>query len=175
MNICSVTKADAGDFTICPGAEVDYLTLDNCQALGGIEFSLHCLPIQDTIRLHSGALNRWPLPTIEQAKLDCRLIGDAPHQTIERIDLSNEMTFPQSAHRRVTRHHPKIVPPECHQCNRRTHTPRCMCRLATRVTATNDDNVKLRMFHVKHLFAQTERREHFVQNLLNINPADYSL
>ncbi len=47
--------------------------------------------------------------------------------------------------------------------------------LDTGMTAADDNDIKLRMFHVKHLLSDAEAREYLVQKMLDIHMPDESL
>jgi hypothetical protein len=68
-------------------------------------------------------------------------IDGAAHQAIERIDLSDQMAFAQTADRGVARHHADGGHTVSHQEGARTHA-RCRGRrLAARVSSSNDDDI----------------------------------
>ncbi len=64
---------------------------------------LHRPLIELAIGLRPGPPDRRPLAPVEQPELDPGLVGHAAHQSVERIDLPDEMTLAQSADRRDCR------------------------------------------------------------------------
>jgi hypothetical protein len=72
-----------------------WLFLDNALYLGLIRLF---------IGLRSRAVHRFALAAIEHAKLDAGGINRPAHRTAERIDLSHNLAFADSANRRVAAH-----------------------------------------------------------------------
>ena len=65
---------------------------------------LHGDRIKLTIRLGARAAHRRPLAAVQHAELDSRLVGHAPHEPIESIDLAHQMALAETADCRIARH-----------------------------------------------------------------------
>ena len=106
------------------------------------------IAIQLSVRLRPWPLHGRAFPSVQQPELNARHIGSAAHDAIHRINFTHKMAFAQTANRRIARHHPDSRSfhrdkrcPRSHPCRRRS-------RFCTRMSTSNDDDVK--MFHVKH-------------------------
>jgi hypothetical protein len=62
--------------------------------------------IELSISLGARTPNGWPLRPVQQSELNSGFIGRAPHNTVERIDLPNQVTFPEPADGGITGHFP---------------------------------------------------------------------
>jgi hypothetical protein len=110
-------------------------------------------------------LNRRALPTIQQPKLNAGMIRRTGHNTIQRINLANQMPLAQTTNRRIAGHHANAIAPQRHKRRAGTHTRGSRCSLTTCMAAANHNDIK--MFHVK--------RSYFpIQKLENISPSNVS-
>jgi hypothetical protein len=57
------------------------------------DFVLHCFAIQFSIGLRTGAANGRSLSPVENPELDPGLIGDPPHQSVQCVNLTDEMAL----------------------------------------------------------------------------------
>ena len=89
-------------------------------------------------------------------------IGGACHQSVERVDLANEMAFAQSADRGVARQGADLRARLREQRHARAAAGGSGSRLRAGVPAADDDHIKL--FHVEHLFPEAEAAEQRVQH-----------
>src|SRR5262249_365840 len=71
---------------------------------GGADRLLHCRGVELAVGLRARAAHRRSLAAIEHTKLDSGSIGDAAHQAVERVDLTHQMTFAETADRWIARH-----------------------------------------------------------------------
>jgi hypothetical protein len=62
--------------------------------------------IELSISLRARPPNSWPLRPVQQSELNSGFIRRAPHNTVKRIDLPNQVTFPQPTDGRVAGHFP---------------------------------------------------------------------
>ncbi len=99
---------------------------------------------QHPVRLDARSPDRAPLRAIEHAIMDCRSIGGAAHQPIERIDLADQMALADSADRRVAAHRPNCLEVESHQGRARAHPGSNGRSLDPGVPAANNDDIELR-------------------------------
>jgi hypothetical protein len=65
---------------------------------------LHCRRIELSIGLRPRASHRRSLASVEHPELNAAKIGDAAHQSVERINLAHQMTLAQTANRGVATH-----------------------------------------------------------------------
>lgn len=86
--------------------EVIDLTFDHRQIWREPNSLLHRFRIKLAVSLRPRATNGRPLAAVEQAKLDAAGVGDLPHQTIEGVDLTDQMAFAETPDRRIARHRP---------------------------------------------------------------------
>jgi hypothetical protein len=68
--------------------------------------------IQPSVRLDPRPPNRGTLAPVEHAPMDCRAIGGARHQTIENVQLADQVTLADAADRRVAGHLPDVFAPK---------------------------------------------------------------
>jgi hypothetical protein len=86
-------------------------------------------------------LNGRTFRAVEQSELNSSLIGDASHQTIESIDLPNEMTFAEAADCRIARHFADGGELVRDEPGSRAHASGCSGSLGARVPASYDDDI----------------------------------
>ena len=153
--------------------KVDSLSLDDVEPRLTHRLVKHRLAIKRPVRLRAWPLNGGSLASIKKAKLDPREICNPPHHAIHCVDLTNQVTFPKSADRRVTGHHADTVHRQGDQGRRYTHACGSMGRLGARMPSTDYYHVIARMFHVKHAsLSDAKATEDFVQQRFNINATD---
>ena len=86
-------------------------------------------------------LYRRTLAAVEHAELDAGTVGDPTHQPVERIDLAHKMALAEPADRRIARHRPDGRETVRHQRGARTGGRRSARRLATGMSAADDDYI----------------------------------
>src|SRR5687768_1319648 len=79
-------------------------SLENAQALFGGENVCHRAPVEIAIALSPWSLNGGTLRTVEHLELNAGPIGRLGHETAERIDLLDEVSFGEPADRRIAGH-----------------------------------------------------------------------
>jgi len=65
---------------------------------------LHRALVELTISLGTRPTNSRTLSPVQQPELDSRLVGDPPHQSVERVDLPDQMPLAQPADRWIAGH-----------------------------------------------------------------------
>ena len=129
-----------------------------------------CSTIQVPVGLDSWPLDGGSLAPVEHSAMERGAVGGAGHQTVEYVELADQMAFADPADRRVARHLAKIFRAECQQADARTAPCRRSGRLAPGMTRTNDNDIvhlqSLRdsrfrgndqvVFHVKQLFSEAK-------------------
>ncbi|PZX18970.1 hypothetical protein LX81_00664 [Palleronia aestuarii] len=81
------------------------------------------------------------------------------------------MSFSHAANSRVTGHYTDGFGLLCDQDDVGTHTGGCVCRFDASVPPTNDGDRFDLLFHVKHLFADTEGCEDVSQYIFYVDSA----
>ena len=69
-------------------------------------------------------------------------IGSTRHQPVERVYFPDDMTFTNTADRRIAAHHAEVVTPEGDQPSARTASRSRSCRFAAGVTPAKDKHVE---------------------------------
>ncbi len=124
------------------------LTLNDREIWLSSNLALYRLAVNLAVSLGSRALYRWTFPTVQKTKLNTRRIRDAPHDTVQSVNLSYEVPFSQPPNRWVARHHTDRRVCQRNKRRARAHSRRRVRRVSASVTAANNDDIK--MFHVKH-------------------------
>ena len=103
---------------------------------------LHCACVELAVGLGARTSHRRTLAAIQYAKLDSAPVGDPAHQSIEGVDLADEVTLAEAADRRIARHRSDGVEAMRDEGGSRAQARRCRCGLAAGVTSADDDDVK---------------------------------
>src|SRR5882762_6477542 len=98
-------------------------------------------PIRRLIGLRAPRPDRRPLPSIKEAELNSSLVDRKAHLTAQRIDLPNQMPFPDSADRRITRHLPDMVEIKRKHQGARTHPRRRKRSLNPGMASANNNYI----------------------------------
>ena len=159
MHVPSASSTPATAFA--RQAKSDGLALDQLDA-GRRDQLGDRLPIKPPIGLHARTAHRTALAGIEHPAMDCGPIGGPGHDAAHRVDFADQMALAHPADRRIARHLAKIVRAKGQQRHARAAARRGTSRLASGMTATNDQYVEHRppiqararrvqrsMFHVK--------------------------
>jgi hypothetical protein len=141
--------------------------------------------IQATIRLYSRPLNCRSPAAVEHPPVNGCPVGGQGHQTVENVQLANEVALAHSTDGWVAGHLSDVVLPERDDPDA-CATPCCSCGCLTScVPGTNYKNVvhhwpldeeeacrhaSWAMFHVEQSFAQAEASEQCVEQILNTGP-----
>jgi hypothetical protein len=99
----SVEQRDASDMAVMHLEVVDF-ALDDLEVGLRRDRCLHGFAIELAVGLGAGSANGRALAAIEDAELDARLVGDPAHETIERIDLADEVTLAEPTDGRIAAH-----------------------------------------------------------------------
>ena len=84
---------------------------------------------------------------VEHTKLNGRIVGHQSHLSTQSIDFSDNLSFCDSPHSRVTTHLRYFVHVHCDETCVSTHVCCCCGSFATGVSAPDDDNVIL-VYHL---------------------------
>jgi hypothetical protein len=115
---------------------------DNLEVWDGAKRGLHRGRIKLAVGLGTRTANSGAFSAIQDAKLDSAQIGNPTHQAVECIDFSNEMSFAESANRRVTRHGADGGEPVGDQGGSGAHAGRSSRSFAAGVAAANHHDVE---------------------------------
>jgi len=127
------------------------LSFNNVQISDCFNLSLHRFTVKLAVCLRAWSLNSRPFPTIEHTELNAGSIRNAPHQTVQRINLANQMPLPQTTDGRVARHHADRIEAMGDKSSMSTHACRRGCSFTASMTAANHNSVKLKIKILRHL------------------------
>ncbi|CUX30172.1 hypothetical protein AGR6A_Cc170060 [Agrobacterium sp. NCPPB 925] len=97
---------DNGSDPIIVHFNIKSIAFDNSQVINGIDFPLHRFTVESAVSLRARPTNGRTLFPVEHTELNARSICDPAHQSIQRIDLTNEMTLSQATNCGITGHDP---------------------------------------------------------------------
>ncbi|MGY4432148.1 hypothetical protein ACVWWO_004625 [Bradyrhizobium sp. F1.13.1] len=97
------------------------LAFDDGKTLGLPDRRLHRGGIELPVGLGARTTHRRALTSIEDAKMDAAGIADPAHQTIERVDLANQMALAEAANGGIAGHRADAGETVRHQSGRRAH------------------------------------------------------
>ena len=103
---------------------------------------LHRGGIKLPIRLGARSPHGRTLAPIEHAKLNAAGVGDTPHQSVQRIDLPDQMALAKTPDRRIAGHRADGRKAMGHQRRLRAHARSGTGGLAASVAAADDDDVE---------------------------------
>ena len=69
--------------------------------------------------------------------MDRRCIRGAGDNSIERVNLANQMAFPEAAYCWIAGHRSNLIAPKTDESGLRAHARGCRCGLATCMATTN--------------------------------------
>src|SRR5690625_4190999 len=106
-------------------------------------FSLcpHSNRIHHAIALTTRAPHCRTLAPVEHPELNTRLITYNSTQSSKRIDLSDQLSFSNASHCRVTRHLGYGIQVHCDEQSLCTHTGGCTCSFAACMAATHYNDI----------------------------------
>jgi hypothetical protein len=133
-------RLDPANFSVFDQEPLD-ARLPYLQMFGALENPLAPRPIRRLISLRATSPNRRSLASIKKAELNPGLVNRKTHLTAKRIDLTNQMPFPDSADRRVTRHLPDMVEIKREHQGARTHPRRRKRSLDPGMARANNNNI----------------------------------
>ncbi|MCL4169800.1 UNVERIFIED_CONTAM: hypothetical protein GTU68_061651 [Idotea baltica] len=145
QNRAAVGEPDAGNRpigTLAVEPDLVRFPFHDCQTVDGGDFLLHGLPIEFPVGLCPGPSHGRPLAAVQHAELDAAPVRDPSHQTVERIDLPNQVTLPQSADRGIAGHHSDGIETVRDQGGGRARTGSGSGSLTARMAATDHHDVK---------------------------------
>ena len=136
----AIAKPDAGGGTVVD-EEVVGLPLDHRQVRASADRLLHRSGVEPPIGLRPRAPDRRSLAPIENAKLDAALVGDPAHQSVEGIDLADEMALAQAADGGIAGHGADGVEAMGDERSLRAHARRRGRGLAAGMPAADHDDI----------------------------------
>ena len=138
--VITISQPESSDLSI-RNHQLIRLTFNHGQVRRLADRGLHRRGIKLTIGLGAGAPDGRTLPAIQDAKLDTARVSDPAHQSIQRIDFPNQVTFAKSTDRRIAGHGADGREMMRDQRGAGAHARRSRGRLAARMAAANDDDV----------------------------------
>ena len=139
--LAAVHQTNASDSAVS-NDQVVRLAFDDLQIRGLANRSLHRGGIELAVGLGTRTTDRRTLAAIEHPELDAGGIGDAAHQTVQRIDLADQMALAESADRGIAGHGADGRKTMGHQGGARAHARGCGRGLAAGVAASDHDDVE---------------------------------
>lgn len=107
-DLSSVSQADARNAAAIEH-QVDSFAFNDRQQWFSLQPLLHGLAVERTIRLGARPLNGRALPPVQNPELNSRTVGDIRHHAIKRVNLANQMPFPQPANSRIAGHRTNVT------------------------------------------------------------------
>ncbi|KVK42687.1 hypothetical protein L905_04285 [Agrobacterium sp. TS43] len=95
---------DNGCDAIIVHLNIESIAFNNRQIFNRIDLTLHGFAVEPPVGLSARTTDGRSLFAIEHAELDSRCVGNPTHQTIQRIDLANEVSLAQTADGRIAGH-----------------------------------------------------------------------
>ena len=124
-----------GDILDCLGADLEVLLILQCR--------LHRQAVEFAVGLGARALYCRPLTAVQNAKLYARLVDNAAHQPVQRVDFAHQMALAQTTDRRIARHHADGIELVGNQQRPRAKAGRRGRRLTPSVAAADNDDIPL--------------------------------
>jgi hypothetical protein len=118
-------------------------TLDNLKPGLAANRTLHRLPIELPVGLGARAADGRALGAVQQTELDARLIGNAAHQSVERVDLPHKVAFAESADSGIARHFADGTKFMSNENGSGAGARRRTCGFNTRMPAAHNDDIKV--------------------------------
>ncbi len=128
--------------SICNHEQIGYQTLSETKVGCRLERAPHLDSIQSSISLRTRRLDRGPTRTIQQTELNAGAIDDARHDSAERIDFSNEMSFADSADRGIAGHLSDQIQVERQERSVRAQTRSGGRSFTAGMSGANHDHIK---------------------------------
>ena len=122
--------------------EIVHLGFDHGQIRSLADRLLHRRRIKLTVGLGARAAHRRSLAAIEHPELDAAGVGDAAHETVERIDFAHQMALAETANGRIAGHGADGGETMGDQRRLRAHASGRGRRLTAGVAATDNDHVE---------------------------------
>ena len=135
----TIQQSDAAHDTIRDLDIIDF-ALDHVQVGLGSDRSLHGVAIELAIRLGARAADGRALAAVKHPELNAGLVGNASHQTVQRIDLANEVALAKTADCRIAAHLANGGEPVGDERCRDSQACRCGRSFTAGVASSNDDD-----------------------------------
>ena len=149
---------------------------DDRQIFGLGQRRLDRRAVEPAVGLGARTTHRRPLGAIEHPELNAGGVGDAPHQTVEGVDLPNQLPLAKAPDRRVARHFSDfraVLGDQRRYARRgapRRRQPRS--RRARRRSQSRRNVSWGSLFHVKHITCRYKSRKNRVEHVIDIDGAD---
>ena len=111
---------------------------------------LHRRRIEFAVGLCARPAHGRTFAAVENTELDAALVGDAPHQTIQSVDFTDQMAFAQPADRRIAGHGADSGKSVSHQRDFRAHASARGRGFTAGVAAADHDDIESVMNWVRH-------------------------
>jgi hypothetical protein len=134
-------EAHAGHDAVADQQVVD-LSFDNVKIFGFADRPLHRLGVKLAIGLGARTAHGRALAAVEDTELNPAQVRGPPHQTVECIDLADQMALAKSTDRRVAGHRTDGGEPMGDQGGPGAHARRRSRGLTARVPAADHDHVE---------------------------------
>ena len=142
QQLAAIGQANAGDAAISTISSSSASPSIDAQVGGLPDRGLHRRRVELAVGLGARPADRRTLAAVEHAKLDAAGIGDPAHQSVQRIDLADQMTLAQTADRGVAGHRADGRKAMGHQRRPRAHPRGGAGGLAAGMAAADDDDVE---------------------------------
>ncbi len=137
----AIGQTEPGDAAVRDNQIVG-LAFDDAEIGGLADRGLHGRGVELAIGLGARTPHRRTLATIEHAKLNAGGIGHPAHESIQRIDLADQMALAETTDRRIAGHRADGRKAMRHQCSHGSHARSRAGGLATGVAASNNNDVE---------------------------------
>ncbi len=114
---------------------------DDIEAGLRLDGGAHGGAIELAVGLRARPLHGRPLGAVQHPELNAGLVGHAPHQPVQRIDLAHQMPLAEPTDRRIARHLADGVDLVRDERRASPHARSRGGRLAPRVAAADNDDV----------------------------------
>jgi hypothetical protein len=136
---------------------------------------LHGDSIEAAIGLCAGTSDRGTLGSVQDPELDPGFVGDTAHESVERIDFSDDVTFAEASDRGIARHRADRRERMGQQGGLGPSPSGRRGGFTAGMAAAHDDDIETRhpdplpLFHVKQgSFADAEPGEDITQNIFDV-------
>ncbi|CCD96471.1 hypothetical protein BRAO375_600043 [Bradyrhizobium sp. ORS 375] len=99
----AIGELDPGHAAIADHQLIGF-ALDHGEMDGLADRSLHRGGVELPVSLGAGTTDSWSLPAVQHPKLDAAGVRHPPHQTIQSVDLPDQVPFAQTADRGIAGH-----------------------------------------------------------------------
>ncbi len=137
-----IREADAADGAAL-NEEVFGLSGDNRQAARRPKRGLHVAGIEAPVGLRARTPDRRALAAVQQPELNAGPIRDPAHESVEGVDLADEVPLPEPADGRIARHRPDRLEPVRDERRLRPDPRSSGRRLGAGMSPTDHDDIEV--------------------------------